>query len=173
MNVQLNQVKPAWLAGRATMSVLAGTRTRSLDGKLVLEVLGQPRGVLDLRQNLYLTEYGDQLILREAQIMSWNTADNSLKPFEDAVQVQNVFDRQRLNYDAEAEIMQSQEKKAEQQHHNIIGNQDLPDEVPEVQQTDVDQIDPSFQDFSINDQTDLSSVVDQGPIQQDYDFKVA
>ena len=105
--------------------------------------------------------------------MSWNTSDNSLKPFENAVQVQNIFDRQRLNYDAEAEILQNQEKKSNQQHHNIIGNQDQPDEVPEVQQTDVDQIDPSFQDFSINDQTDLSSVVDQGPIQQDYDFKVA
>ena len=57
--------------------------------------------------------------MREAQIMSWSTTDNSLKPFEDAVQVQNVFDRQRLNYDAEAEIQQ-------------------PDEVPEVQQTDID-----------------------------------
>lgn len=89
------------------MSVLAGTRTRSPDGKLTLEILGQPRGVLDLRQNLYLTNYGDQLILREAQIMSWETTDNSLKPFEDTVQVQNIFDRQRLNYDAEAEIQQN------------------------------------------------------------------
>lgn len=51
----------------------------------MIEIIGQPRGVLDLRQNLYLTDYGDQLILREAQIMSWNTSDNSLKPFENAV----------------------------------------------------------------------------------------
>ncbi|CAL6067654.1 Ribosome_biogenesis protein [Hexamita inflata] len=148
--------KPVWLQKRMILNILAERRTLE-NNEMVIEVIGQAHGPYNTQQNVFLSNYGDQLEVTSVSQCQFNFEQNTL--IEVPLQLKGQFEPVKMNLSTSApnEIVTS-------------AQEEVMNEQP-VDETYDPNIDPSYQDFTLQDQTDLSSVIDCQPIQMDYEFK--